>query len=126
MKRRFPEYNLKVKQVSRMLRKNMTLAEIILWQHLRRRQMKRYQFLRQKPIDNFVVDFFCKELMLAIEIDGESHVGREKKDQERQRKLEAMGVRFLRFLDEDVKENVGAVLSVTGNWIDEYEQQERR
>ena len=102
----------------------MTLGEVILWQHIRRRQIKGYQFLRQKPIANYIVDFYCKELKLAIEIDGESHVGREKKDRERQRRIEAMGVRFLRFQDSDVKNDVGEVLSAIEHWIDEYEAQQ--
>ena len=120
-KKKIIPYKPALKQTARKLRKNMTLGEVILWQHIRRRQIKGYQFLRQKPIANYIVDFYCKELKLAIEIDGESHVGREKKDRERQRRIEAMGVRFLRFQDSDVKDDIGAVLSVIENWIDVYE-----
>jgi very-short-patch-repair endonuclease len=123
-KKKIVPYKPALKKTARKLRKNMTLGEVILWQHIRRRQLKGYQFLRQKPIANYIVDFYCKELKLAIEIDGESHVGREKKDRERQRRIEAMGVRFLRFQDSDVKNDVGEVLSAIEHWIDEYEAQQ--
>ncbi len=102
----------------------MTLGEVILWQHIRRRQIKGYQFLRQKPIANYIVDFYCKELKLAIEVDGGSHEGREAEDLRRQERLEKMGIRFLRFQDSDVKDDIGAVLSVIENWIDVYEEQQ--
>ena len=72
--------------------------------------MRGYDFHRQKPIDNYIVDFFCSELMLAIEIDGESHFGKEVYDKKRQRKLESFGVRFLRFDDNEVYYNCEKVL----------------
>lgn len=77
-----------------------------------------YDFHRQKPIDNYIVDFFCHELMLAIEIDGGSHTDTDK-DIERQNKLEALGVSFLRFYDGDVKQNIGGVILVIREWIKE-------
>lgn len=55
-----------------------------------------YDFHRQKPIGDFIVDFFCNELMLAIEIDGLSHINQDKNDRKRQEKLERMGIKFLR------------------------------
>ena len=66
-------YNPKLKEKARHLRNNSTKAEIRLWLYLKRRQMMGYDFHRQKPIDNFIVDFFCRELMLAIELDGYTH-----------------------------------------------------
>jgi very-short-patch-repair endonuclease len=102
MKRRtIIPYNPKLKELARKLRKSSTLSEILLWQHLKGKQMLGYDFHRQKPIDNYIVDFFCNELMLAIEIDGGSHdfeevyVG----DIARQQKLESLGIHFLRFND---------------------------
>jgi len=68
------QYNPKLKEFARRLRNNSTYAEIRLWQKLNKKQLKGYDFHRQKPIDNFIVDFFCHELMLAIEIDGVSHI----------------------------------------------------
>ena len=76
-----------------------------------------YDFHRQKPLDNYIVDFFCNELMLAIEIDGLSHIGKEKYDKKRQQRLESLGIRFLRFEDEEVFYNIGKVLSDIEKWI---------
>ena len=83
--------------------------------------MKDYQFFRQKPIDNYIVDFFCYELMLAIEIDGDSHVDKIEEDQLRQKRLESLGINFLRFTDFDVKKNMNGVLQYIEKWIDEIE-----
>ena len=68
------------------------------------------EFHRQVPIDNFIVDFYCHELMLAIEIDGSSHDEKQDYDQNRQTILENLGVRFIRFRDIDVKQRMGWVL----------------
>ena len=76
-----------------------------------------YDFHRQKPLDEFIVDFFCNELMLAIEIDGISHVGQEEYDKQRQQKLESLGIRFLRFDDNDVYYKTDTVLKDIAEWI---------
>ena len=110
-------YNPILKELARGLRANSTLSEVLLWKHLNGRQMLGYDFDRQKPIDNFIVDFFCSELMLAIEIDGDTHNYKAARDDERQRRLEALGIGFLRFADRDVKRNMGGVISVIQNWI---------
>jgi very-short-patch-repair endonuclease len=110
-------YNPILKELARELRANSTLSEVLLWEHVNGRQMLGYDFDRQKPIDNFIVDFFCSELMLAIEIDGDTHDYKAARDDERQRRLEALGIRFLRFADRDVKQNIEGVISVIENWI---------
>ena len=81
-----------------------------------------YDFDRQRPIDNYIVDFYCKDLMLAIEVDGDSHFHDEApmKDKTRQERLESLGVRFLRFDDLDVKQNMGFVLDTIQEWIQEH------
>jgi very-short-patch-repair endonuclease len=79
-----------------------------------------YDFDRQKPINNYIVDFFCNELMLAIEIDGISHDYKVVEDEMRQSKLESLGIRFLRFNDSDVKENIEGVVTSIRNWILEH------
>lgn len=98
-------YNPELKELARELRKSSTLSEILLWQHLKRKQMFGYDFHRQKPVDNYIVDFFCNELMLAIEIDGRRHDFEEVyvRDIARQQKLESLGIYFLRFDDREVK-----------------------
>jgi very-short-patch-repair endonuclease len=73
-RRKIIPYNPKSKQLARNLRNNSTKSEIILWMRLKGIQMKGYDFHRQKPLDNYIADFFCHELMLAIEIDGYSHL----------------------------------------------------
>jgi len=112
-------YNPKLKQKARELRKNSTLSEVLLWNQLKGRKIKGYQFMRQKPIDNYIVDFFCLNLKLIIEIDGESHIGKEDKDKDRQKRLESIGLSFLRFSDLDVKTNMEGVIETIINWIDE-------
>ena len=95
----------------------MTLAEVLLWNELKRKQMLGYDFHRQKPIDAYVVDFFCPRLSLAIEIDGASHDGRESDDRKRQMEIERYGISFLRFSDREVKQNLGGVLECIREWI---------
>jgi len=111
-------YKPKLKAIARELRKNATYSEKLLWNAIRRKQLG-YEFHRQVPIDEFIVDFYCHELMLAIEIDGISHESIEAKinDADRQRKIENYGVSFLRFDDELVKENPDKVVSAIENWI---------
>jgi very-short-patch-repair endonuclease len=112
-------YKPYLKDLARQLRKNMTLGEVALWKHLKGKQMLGYDFDRQRPIDCFIVDFYCKELMLAIEIDGSSHDSEEaqEKDVERQVKLEALGVKFLRFREEEVRHKPMAVVAKLEAWI---------
>ena len=78
-----------------------------------------YDFHRQKPLDQFIVDFYCNELNLAIEIDGGSHESNkaQEKDVARQKRLESLGVKFLRFKESDLRKNMRAVLKTIGEWI---------
>ncbi len=118
MKRILP-YNPKLKQRASELRKNSTLSEVLLWNQLKNKKMKGYDFHRQKPIDEYIVDFFCSELMLAIEIDGRSHDGKYEYDKKRQEKIESFDVHFLRFSDEAIKKRMNAVLEKIQWWIEE-------
>jgi very-short-patch-repair endonuclease len=74
-RRKLPHTDIAV-QRAKELRGNMTIAEAILWRGLKGSGMRGYDFQRQKPIGDFIVDFFCPRLMLAIEVDGESHRGK--------------------------------------------------
>jgi very-short-patch-repair endonuclease len=102
-------YNPKLKTLARELRNNSTLAEVILWQNIKGRSYG-HEFHRQVPIDEFIVDFYCHELKLAIEIDGNTHDYNFDNDEIRQSKLESFGITFLRFNDIDVKRNITDVL----------------
>jgi very-short-patch-repair endonuclease len=95
----------------------MTISEVLLWNELRNKQILGYDFDRQRPIDNFIVDFYCKELMLAIEIDGDTHIYKYDYDEDREKRLESLGVSFLRFDDKEVKKNMNNVLRVIEDWI---------
>src|SRR3990170_4528802 len=102
MKRPIIPYNPALKEKARQLKNNSTYPEIMLWNYLKCKQMKGYDFHRQKPIDNYIVDFFCNELMLAIEVNGESHYGNEMRDARRKKKIASYGIEFLRFDDLDI------------------------
>ena len=121
MKRKVLRYNPRLKERARSLRQHMTRAEVFLWQHLKARQMEGYDFDRQRPIDEYIVDFFSKDLMLAIEVDGVTHDSAtgQQHDRRRQQRLETLGVRFLRFQDEEVRRNLEGVLTVIRAWIRE-------
>lgn len=112
-------YNPVLKQLSRNLRNQSTLSEILLWKRLRARQICGYQFARQKPIKDFIVDFYCSKLQLVVEIDGSSHYSEEayQKDLRRQNELESIGLKFLRFEDRDVKQRLDDVVRTIENWI---------
>ncbi len=112
-------YNPKLKEIARQLRKNPTYAEKILWQAIRRKQLG-CEFHRQVPINEFIVDFYCHELKLAIEVDGISHEFPDVQvhDAKRQTILEKLGVRFLRFSDDEVLEIVEKVLHRISEWIE--------
>lgn len=115
-------YDPKLKERSRELRNRSTLAEVLLWNQLKQRKMLGYQFMRQKPIGCYIVDFYCSRLKLVIEIDGESHRERGEADHKRQSDLEDMAIHFLRFQDQDVKRNMRNVLQVIQSWIEQREQ----
>jgi very-short-patch-repair endonuclease len=115
-------YNRKLKNLSRDLRRNSTLSEILLWNELKTRKMRGYQFMRQKPIGEYIVDFYCNKLKLVIEIDGESHEGKFNTDITRQHKLESLGLSLLRFNDIDVKRDIFIVLKVSEGWIERFEK----
>ena len=110
-------YNPKLKALSRELRKRNTLSEVLLWNVLKGRKIKGYQFMRQKPIDDYIVDFFCSELKLVVEIDGISHNDKGESDKIRQQKLESLGLSVLRFYEWDVKNDIRAVAQSIENWV---------
>jgi very-short-patch-repair endonuclease len=124
MKRKIIWYNPDLKEKARQLRNNSTTSEIKLWMFLKDKQILGYDFHRQKPLDEYIVDFFCNELMLAIEIDGLSHHSSSEYDIARQIKLESLGVRFLRFEDDEVFYNVNVVLDKIEKWIIENQNDE--
>jgi very-short-patch-repair endonuclease len=98
--------------LARRLRRNQTDAERKLWFRLRDRRLAAWKFRRQFPIDRFVVDFFCADAHLIVELDGGQHAVRMDADANRTRILEAMGYLVLRFWNNDVMQNVDSVVQV--------------
>jgi very-short-patch-repair endonuclease len=112
-------YSKSLKEYSRKLRRNMTDAEKLLWSKLRGRQLKGFQFNRQKPIGNYIVDFYCRKAKLVIEVDGSQHYqhdGREK-DKVRDAYMSQLGLRVLRFSDRDVLVNIDGVFEVISRYL---------
>ncbi|TAK63624.1 endonuclease domain-containing protein [Methylobacter sp.] len=113
-------YNPALKPFSRNLRSNMTDAEQLLWSKLRRKQILGLQFYRQKPLANYIVDFYCAAANLVIELDGSQHfeADHQVKDEERDRVLESMGIVVLRFDNRQVLTELDAVMSVVFNAVE--------
>jgi very-short-patch-repair endonuclease len=105
-------YDKKLKKLSRQLRENMTDAERHLWAKIRMKQLKGYQFYRQKPVGDFIVDFFCPKAKLVIEIDGSHHLIGETVEYDRIRDdyLSSLGLRVLRFTNNDVLSHTNGVV----------------
>jgi len=95
---------------ARELRRNMTPAERILWKHLRAHNLAGFKFRRQHPIGDFITDFCSVESGLVIEIDGDTHAGREQQDAWRTAQIESKGYRVIRFTNEDVHQRLAGVL----------------
>ena len=115
-------YNPKLKKIARKLRNNMSPPEILLWNQLKGKKLG-FDFHRQKPIDNYIVDFFCSKLKLIIEVDGEVHKDKGEADIVRQSKLEALGLKVLRFKAKDIIMNLIDVIESIINYIDEFEKE---
>ncbi|WP_113662959.1 endonuclease domain-containing protein [Pedobacter nanyangensis] len=116
-------YNANLKNFARENRKEMTKAEACIWKYLlSNKQMMGYQFKRQRPILNYIADFFCKELMLIIEVDGLTHQWEEvaKKDVIRERELKQIGFEVLRFHDEEVLNDIVNVERAIVAYIENY------
>ena len=111
-------YNRNLIPKAKELRKNMTAAEQKLWYECLRTFPLRV--LRQRPIDNFIVDFYCAKLKLVIEVDGDSHFTPEAqiKDKERTDILQGYGLTVIRFTNDDVLNNLEGVCETIYGWLD--------
>jgi very-short-patch-repair endonuclease len=104
---------------ARRMRYEPTKAERLLWQKLRRRQLGGYKFRRQHPLGNYIVDFYCAETKLIVEVDGDIHAYQETYDAERMTDLETLGYRVIRFWNEQVLREMDGVLEVILRVCDE-------
>ena len=110
--------SLAQRQFAKQLRTHLTDCERLLWRQLRNRQLSGFKFRRQHPLPPYVLDFYCAELMLVVELDGGQHyddVGLEK-DRLRSDYLEHLGLEVLRFSNLDVLQNLDGVLAEILRW----------
>ena len=105
-------YNKDLKEHSRDLRRNITEAEKLIWSRIRKKQVKDYQFYRQRIIGNYIVDFYCPKAGLIVELDGGQHYHPEdlKKDTLRDDYMESLGLKILRFSNNEIFGNLDAVM----------------
>jgi very-short-patch-repair endonuclease len=124
MTRKIIPYNSRLKDLAKNLRQNMTFSEVKLWDEIKNGQLMGYDFDRQRRIGNYIVDFYCKDLQLALEVDGITHLDEKviDRDKIRQQELEIAGVSFLRFDALLVINKVEAVCKEIERWISEYER----
>ena len=110
----FLPYNQNLKQFGRKLRQGYQIAEVKMWKCLRAKNMG-YSFRRQYPILNYIVDFYCKQLNLVVEIDGCSHFSLEaqERDAERDRQMRAVGLKVIRVNDGEVRKDAERI----AKWI---------
>jgi len=107
-------YNAKphIFEKAKMLRKNMTEAELKLWERLKGKQMLGLRFRPQHPIDMFIADFYCHPVKLVIEIDGGIHQSTYQKEYDfgREGELENLGIQVIRFTNEEIENNINQVI----------------
>ena len=117
-------YNPALKELARELRNNMTFAEKATWRMLNGKQFKGYDFHRQKPIGEFIADFYCYDLRLVIEIDGITHLDKDviRKDRIKSQYFNSIGLNILRFTDDLVLGNWMMVEKELIKYIKEFEE----
>src|SRR5690242_9954988 len=111
-------YNkLESKQLRKYLRKNSTQAELLLWEELRNKKFLGLKFKRQFGVDKYVLDFYCPEYKLAIELHGEIHLEKDAKEYDNIRTdfLNSVGIRVIRFTNEDLFERMPIILEQIKN-----------
>lgn len=118
-------YSKRLQPLAHNLHRNMTKAEASLWKYaLKAKQIKGYQFRRQRPVLQYIADFMCKELKLIIEVDGITHHSEEqvKYDNLRTTDLKNAGFTVIRFKDEDVLKNMNGIIFQIEMKIEELEK----
>lgn len=118
-------YNKNLKHLASDLRNSSTQSEIRLWHYLKGKQLG-VRFIRQKPIGDYIVDFYCKELRLALELDGLSHHFEETmlKDEEKEAYLNRLGIDVLHFEDKEVLGDIDNVMAVLMDYIEKGDRSE--
>ena len=124
MKRKIIPYNPILKERAKALRNHMTFTEVLLWNSLKDFQMMGYDFDRQRPILNYIVDFFSKDLNLVIEVDGITHYDEivYQKDEIRDEILNGIGISVIRVKALELLDRKNYVLKIIENWILDFEE----
>jgi len=102
-------YDTQLVDPARENRKKQTKAEIALWKILREKKLKGYKFTRQKPIDKFILDFYCSKLLLGIEVDGASHINKKEYDERRTQIINYYNIKIIRLKNHQILINLPAV-----------------
>ena len=108
-------FNPKLRERARELRKAGNLSEVLLWQQLNKGKYKGYDFDRQKIIGNYIVDFYCVDCRVVLEVDGSSHNEKEEYDRERDSFLEGLGLTVIHILAGDVLNRLSDVIAMLYN-----------
>jgi len=113
--------NRELVSYARVLRNNMTRAEIILWSRLREKKINGYKFRRQQPVFDYIVDFYCHELKFIIEVDGEIHSLPEKTnyDSKRDKILKINGYHIIRLTNLEIETELDSTINKIILYIDE-------
>jgi len=126
MPRKIIPYNPNLKQLARKLRNEGTLGEALLWNEIKNKKINGFDFHRQKPLLNYIADFYCYELDLVIEIDGQyhNHIEIYELDLTREKELEKYGLTIIRFTETEVRKDMVNVLrTIKGFVLDFLEKQ---
>lgn len=117
------KYNHHLTELARQLRNNPTKSEKILWKYLKGDKLGGYDFHRQKPIGNFIYDFYCHDLQVVIELDGYTHTFDEVIENDKAKDVFAneLGLTILRFPDKRIYRDINNVLSELAQFIEEFE-----
>jgi len=116
-------FNPRLKNLARVNRKSMNRPEAGIWYEILHNKKMHYRFLRQKPILNYIVDFYCSKIKLAIEIDGESHNAQIEYDRERTGKLNQLGIKVVRYSNLEIMSNLEGVYFDLKKQIEEREKE---
>jgi len=105
-------------QAARIVRKNMTISEKLLWEKLKGKQINGLRFRRQHPIEFFIADFYCHEIRLVVEIDGEVHNENQEYDDGRSAEMEKFDIKIIRFNNDEVENDIEKIISEIKSIVD--------